>query len=225
MTCVPAYHVRRIPRGLNPASGWNNPPWTDAQTANVAHFRPESSSHHPDTRVRLLHDARTIYGIFSVRDQFIRSVRTQYGEEVWKDSCVECFLEPLPGRGYFNLEMNAGGAHLCNFIEDPARVPGGFKKFTRLPPPIGQQIQVRSSLPKVVNPELTDRVHWELAFSVALDVFENYLPPMGELSGQVWRGNFFKCAEELSHPHWASWSPVSEFNFHMPQCFGTISFE
>ena len=43
-------------------------------------------------------------------------------------------------------------------------------------------------------------------------------------SGQVWRGNFFKCAEDISHPHWAAWSPVDEFNFHLPRCFGTIQF-
>jgi len=43
-------------------------------------------------------------------------------DEVWKDSCVEFFIQPRPDAGYFNLEMNAGGAHLCCYIEDPARV-------------------------------------------------------------------------------------------------------
>ena len=46
--------------------------------------------------------------------------------------------------------------------------------------------------------------------------------PIGAASGQVWRGNFFKCAEDISHPHWAAWSPVDEFNFHLPRCFGAI---
>ena len=45
------------------------------------------------------------------------------------------------------------------------------------------------------------------------------------VEGEVWRGNFFKCVEENSHPHWASWSPVDEFNFHLPQCFGVLRFE
>jgi hypothetical protein len=48
---------------------------------------------------------------------------------------------------------------------------------------------------------------------------------LGKIGGQSWRGNFFKCAEEISHPHWASWSPVDELNFHLPRCFGTIHFE
>jgi len=33
---------------------------------------------------------------------------------------------------------------------------------------------------------------------------EHYVGPLGPLTGQVWRGNFFKCAEDNSHPHWAA---------------------
>ena len=121
--------------------------------------------------------------------------------------------------------MNAGGAHLCSFIEDPGRVPGGFKKFTRLPPALGKTIQVRSSLPTVVDPEIIESLDWEIKFSVPITLLEHYAGPLGEICGQTWRGNFFKCAEEVSHPHWASWSPVDEFNFHLPRCFGEIRFE
>ena len=53
----------------------------------------------------------------------------------------------------------------------------------------------------------------------------NALGPLGAVAGQAWRGNFFKCAEDNSHPHWAAWAPVNEFNFHQPACFGTIRFD
>jgi Carbohydrate-binding family 9 len=164
-------------------------------------------------------------GIFDVRDQYVRSVRTNYADEVWKDSCVEIFLQPRPERGYFNLEMNAGGAHLCCYIEDPERVAGGFKKFTRLPAEIGRMIEVRSSLPKVVDPEIVELVTWQLNFFAPFEVFEAYVGTQGELRGQRWRANFYKCHDEGSHPHWASWAPVDEFNFHLPRCFGTLCFE
>jgi len=43
------------------------------------------------------------------------------------------------------------------------------------------------------------------------------------MSTKVFRGNFFKCGDETSHPHWASWSPISEeLNFHRPETFGSI---
>jgi hypothetical protein len=46
------------------------------------------------------------------------------------------------------------------------------------------------------------------------------------LSGQAWRGNFYKCGDETSHPHWGMWAPIREgFTFHQPRFFGTLHFE
>jgi len=163
--------------------------------------------------------------MFQVQDQFVRCSRTAYQSQVWKDSCVEFFAQPLPDRGYFNFEFNCGGAFLCCYITNPERIPDGFKEYMRLPERIGSLIRVRSSLPPRIDPEIADPVTWTLQFSIPLAVFAEYLGPLGALNGQTWRGNFFKCAEELSHPHWASWSSVDEFNFHLPRCFGTIQFE
>jgi hypothetical protein len=205
-------------------AGWDDPLWQNAETAELTHFRPESSAHRPRASLRLLHNAQGLRGIYQVHDQFVRSIRTRYLDEVWKDSCVEIFLQPRPGAGYFNLEMNAGGAHLCNYIEDPERVPGGFKKFTPLPPEIGRAIHVRSSLPRVVDPEIVEPVTWHLNFFAPFPVFEHYVGPLGAVGGQRWRGNFFKCADDCSHPHWASWAPVDVLNFHTPRCFGAICF-
>jgi len=138
---------------------------------------------------------------------------------------VEFFVQPRPDQGYFNLEMNAGGSHLCMFIEDPARIPGGFKKFTRLPPEWGGRIQVRSSLPATVDPEVTEPLTWEVNFFLPFEVLEHFVGPLGKIEGQAWRGNFFKCGDETSHPHWAAWAPVDELNFHLPRCFGILNFE
>jgi hypothetical protein len=221
----PSYSVRWADPLPRLECGWDDPAWTVAETAELKSFRPEGSMHHPRTSVRLLHDARGLRGIYRVHDQFVRSIRTDYMDEVWKDSCVEIFLQPRTDVGYFNVEMNAGGAHLCCYIEDPERVPGGFKKFTRLPAKIGQRIEVRSSLPKVVDPEIAEPVTWHLNFLVPFEVFEHYTGPLGDVRGQRWRGNFYKCGDDGSHPHWGSWAPVDVFNFHTPRCFGTLDFQ
>jgi hypothetical protein len=222
---LPAYAVR----AANPlpvlGDGWDHPAWARAETAEVSHFRPESSAHSPRTLVRLLHGAGGVRGVFHIDDQYVRSVRAGFQSQVFKDSCVEFFMQPRPDRGYFNLEMNAGGSHLCYYVEDPARTPQGLKKYTPLTEEQGRQIQVRSSLPKTVDPEVREPLSWELNFFMPLAVLENYTGTLGALSGQAWRGNFYKCAEDLSHPHWASWSPVDEFNFHLPRCFGALHFE
>jgi hypothetical protein len=215
-----AVRAAATPPKLDP--DWHDPLWAQAETLEIACFRPESSEHHPRTFARLLHEPRGIHGLFQVHDRYVRSLRTNYHDEVWKDSCVEFFAQPKPEGGYFNFEFNCGGAFLCSHIINPERTPTGFKAFTKVPAALGQTIQVRSSLPRQVEPEIADPLVWTLRFFIPLSLFEHYLGPLGTLPGQVWRGNFFKCAEDNSHPHWASWSPVDQFNFHRPGCFGQL---
>lgn len=198
--------------------------WARLPAAEVNQFLPQSSDHHPRTSARLAHDTQRIHGQFEVADRYVRCTRTDYGSEVWKDSCVEFFVEPRPGRGYFNFEFNCGGAFLVNHIVDPTRTLDGFKAFTRLSEALAREVVVRASLPRVVDPEITQPIQWTLEFEIPVHVVESFIGPIGDLSGQTWRGNFFKCAEENSHPHWAAWSSVDEFNFHLPRCFGELHF-
>jgi len=218
------YIVRSTPVAPPLDTDWQNPIWDRADTLEIKHFRPEGSDHHPSTSARLLHDARGIHGIFQVQDRYVRCVRANYLDEVWKDSCVEFFAQPKTDRGYLNFEFNCGGAFLCCYIVNPERTPGGFKEFTKVPTGIGKTIQVRSSLPPRIEPEIQEPTIWTLRFVIPFALFEHYVGPLGAIKGQAWRGNFYKCADEVSHPHWASWSPVDKFDFHRPKCFGTIRF-
>ena len=78
---------------------WDDPVWQQANELAVANFRPESTEHRPQVSARLLYDAENIYGIFRVKDRYVRSVRTHYGDPVCKDSCVEMFVQPKRDRG------------------------------------------------------------------------------------------------------------------------------
>ena len=216
------YTIRRAAVPPKLTSNWLDPIWSRADILEIQHFRPESSDHHPRTSARLLHSADGIHGIFLVHDRYVRCLRTNYFDDVWKDSCVEFFAQPKPDRGYFNFEFNCGGAFLCSHITNPERTPAGFKEFSKVPASIGETIQARASLPKRVDPELTEPVVWTLSFFIPFALFEHYVGPLPKGVGQAWRGNFYKCADESSHPHWASWAPVDELNFHRPSCFGTI---
>lgn len=216
------YNLHQIHDAASLDLSWDNPGWRTAETLKVDTFRPESSAHHPQTMARVLYDERWLHGLFRVQDCFVRCARTGYGSEVWKDACVEFFVEPKPGRGYFNFEFNCGGAFLCNHIVDPTRTADFFQQATRIPAEIAQAVTVHASMPQRVEPEITEPVTWSLQFSIPFAVLETFVGPLGAIRGQVWRGNFFKCAEDNSHPHWAAWSPVDEFNFHLPRCFGEI---
>src|SRR4051794_726349 len=209
----PSYRVARVCDAAA-SCNWDDAFWSTAQTVEIAYFRQESSVHRPKTSARLIHDSRCISGIFRVQDRFVRCIRTEFQSEVWKDSCVEIFIKPRADAGYFNFEFNCGGAFLCCYITNSERTNNGFKEYVRIPESIASAVRVQSSIPGKTDPEKAEPLTWTLGFSIPLSVLEEYTGNTGELSGQSWRGNFFKCAEEVSHPHWASWSPVDEFNFH-----------
>lgn len=106
------YTIRRANAAPQLLAEWSDPVWEQADPLEIQHFRTESSDHHPRTSARLLYDALGIHGMFRVEDRYLRCLRTQYQDPVWKDSCVEFFAQPMPERGYFNFEFNCGGALL-----------------------------------------------------------------------------------------------------------------
>lgn len=189
-----------------------------AEKGRIAVVRPESNGYAPETRFYVLHDGESLYVQFWVREAHVRSVQTAYQSPVYTDSCVEFFIQPVKGKGYFNIEINAGGTLLASYIEDPTRGPGGFAKWTPMDAAWGRQVEIRSSLPRVVDPEQT--AEWTLQYRLPWSLFELFTGPITET---IWRGNFYKCGNATSHPHWVSWSPLSARNFHLPECFGSLS--
>ncbi|HEX9870152.1 MAG TPA: carbohydrate-binding family 9-like protein [Candidatus Tectomicrobia bacterium] len=219
------YTVRYATNRPDLTGEWHEEAWVQADTLEIAHFRPEGSDHQPRTLARLLWDERGLYGIFQVQDRYVRCVHTGYMVPVYLDSCVEIFLQPKVSKGYLNFEFNCGGSMLCFYIVDATRVPGGFRDFTRLPEVDGKQVSVCHSMPMRVEPEIVDPTRWYLEFCIPFSVLEKWVGSLGPAGGQEWRANLYKCGDETSHPHWASWAPLDESNFHLPRCFGTIHFE
>lgn len=215
-----------VPRISGPAVvDPQDPRWALARPIDVDQFRHESSDHRPQTSLRLLHDNEIIYGLFQVQDQYVRCTFQNLGDPVYNDSCVEFYAQPRQDRGYFIFEFNCGGTLLSNYITDETRIPGGFKEYLKLKQEDVQPIRVVTSMPKTIDPEIAEPTSWWLLFSVPVTVMEKFIGPVGVLSGQVWRGNAYKCGNYTSHPHWAAWSPVDQRNFHLPRCFGSFSFE
>ena len=86
-------------------------------------------------------------------------------------------------------------------------------------------VKVYHSMPDVVDPEIEDQREWTLEFFVPYALLEQYVGPLGDVAGQTWHGNFYKCSHaDDAHPHWAAWSPAEILNFHQPRCFGHLHF-
>ncbi|HQL00453.1 MAG TPA: carbohydrate-binding family 9-like protein [Smithellaceae bacterium] len=199
--------------------------WRNAAPLSVDYFCPESSSHRPVTGCKLLYDQAALYGLFRVEDRYVRAVSTAFQSDVYLDSCVELFLEPVSGGGYFNFEFNCAGALLASYVTDPTRVNGRVASCVALSPEDDAAIARVSSLPGVIDPEISAPTAWSLAFALPFSILKKYSPRASAAPGSVWRGNFYKCGDATSHPHWASWSPLTERNFHLPECFGKLIFQ
>jgi hypothetical protein len=209
---------------FDPGQPFDSEIWQKAAVAEISIFRPEGSDHHPQAQARLLYDSSSLHVIFSVKDRYVRCVYTTDTDPVYKDSCAELFIMPVFGKGYFNFEFNACGIMLCSYIEDPVRTPDGFRKQKRLSPEELALVKRASSLHGKIDPEITGDRQWFLEARIPFSLLEAYTGPLQIAGGIRWSGNLYKCGDETSHPHWASWAPVEKLNFHAPQCFGTFEF-
>jgi len=218
------YTIRKTARPPELHGLWNGPAWGETLFLNIGCFRPEGTSHRPFVRCKMLYDDSHFYGLFLVRDRYVRCVHTGYQASVYEDSCVELFVQPRPDKGYFNFEFNCGGALLASYVTDPARIDGQVAEAALLSLEEGRQVAVYGSLPSIIEPEMENEVTWLLEFSIPFALLQSYTGGIGKVEGQKWRGNLYKCGNKTSHPHWASWAPLSARNFHAPWDFGVLRF-
>lgn len=219
------YCIRFIDKMSNLNGEWNGYFWKISETEDLIHFRPEGSNHRPRTRFRLVYSCKGISGIYYVEDRYVKCVHQGYLAPVYKDSCVEFFVKPECAEGYFNFEFNCGGSILSSYITDHSRTSDGFKESVPLAEADLQLVKIFHSLPETISEEIEGPVNWVLEFFIPFAVLEKYAGNLGYLPGQIWRANFQKCGDATSHPHWGSWQPLPELNFHLPDCFGYICFE
>jgi hypothetical protein len=223
---APRYQIRRTRARPEHRGEWDGAAWRHAHRLAVAHFHPRGSDHRPLTEAALLYDDDDLHVLFRVSDRYIRSVHTAYDSDTYKDSCVELFVQPAGRVGYFALEVNAGGAFSLRYIEDPTRTTDRFAKWTMVSAELAAAVRVSHSMPPVVYPERTEPESWWVEASWPFAVMEAYAGPFRPVGGQRWRGNAFKCGDQTSHPHWASWAPIgAALNFHQPPFFGELEFE
>ena len=228
----PEYTVKRATDRPDLQGKWGSPVWQKANELQITHFlspvgqKQSEDAFRPETRVRVLYDDKGLYIFFRVKDKYVRSVATEYRGKVWEDACAEFFVQPKPDRGYFNFEINCGGTMLLSYHENPDWKSEAKGKDGGVPWELARTVQIYHSMPEKVDPEIAQETVWQLEYHIPFAVLEEYVGPLGNVAGQTWRANFYKCAETNSHPHWASWSPLLEgFDFHSPRFFGVVRFE
>lgn len=189
---------------------------TAAKSVCISSFRPEGSVG-PDTYAQLswIPGQGFELQMWSYNTDPLARFRNA-NDPVCKDSCMECFLDVFPtlNKGYINFEMNALGTCLCAF--GPNRHERKFLTDLGLPHPV------------VTVERLTKDggACWTVKTFIAKEVIEALYGVSCDLKpGHQMRANFYTCAEDVAHPYWGSWAPVSRLDFHMPEHFGLLEIE
>ncbi|MDH3709921.1 MAG: carbohydrate-binding family 9-like protein [Cyclobacteriaceae bacterium] len=216
-------YIKKIPAPLTIDADWEKAPWNKIEAISLEHYMGERPEHFPKVQVKAAYDDQCIYLIWKVNDQYVRAVAEKHQDPVYKDSCVEFFFSThnTEDRSYFNLEMNCGGTMLFNHHGTPG------DQVTKLPDHDMEQVKIAHTMPKMVPTEITDTVTWYLEYAIPFAMLNKYQEFETPTSGTVWQGNFYKIADDTSHPHWLTWSQVvfPKPRFHMPEFFGKLVFE
>lgn len=220
------YKIQKALAQRNELDGnWQGNFWANVQSVELTNHIFDPPQHRPRTQAKVVYDDKFIYVIFRVEDNYVLSVQQNHQDNVCRDSCAEFFFTPGADTsvGYFNIEINAGGTALFHYQLIP------WTNEVSIANSDIEQMQIYHSEPAVVEPEKQEPVTWIIEYRIPLDILEKYCDCVRPGPGVVWKGNFYKCADNTSHPHWLNWSAIDESkksgSFHVPEFFGTLEFE
>jgi len=217
------YTVKRRSESIVIDADWNKPVWQGIKSIEIGlpHW-PTQSEHIPRTETKLQYDPENLYVIFRVQDRFVRAAATEIHGEVWKDSCVEFFFAPYSAEGdsYLNLEVNCCGVPLMQHHDGPRRGTH-FLDVEQC-----RKIELAASMQGPIGEEITEPITWTLEYRLPFEIVAAYPEFEKPAAGVCWRANFYKCADDSSHPHWVAWSPIErqQPDFHRPDYFGLLKF-
>jgi hypothetical protein len=215
------YKIKRTDATVQLTNDWSEGQWAKANVLELNNFMGEKPLHFPKTQVKLLYDNNNIFIFFRVEDRYVKAISEKTNDPVWRDSCVEFFFTPnnsMPN-AFFNLETNCGGIMYFQFNKDDT------KKFIDISD--CQKIEIYHSLPRQIKNEINKPSVWYISYRLPVEVVAKYCQMQKPCTGAIWKANFYKCADKVSHPHWLTWSFIDNPtpNFHLPQFFGTLEFE
>jgi len=170
----------------------------------------------PDSKFVIARSVDSLYIKFKISEYNLRALYVNDQDPVWEDSCVEFFCKKPQSDTYMNFEFNCIGTCVATTRKgrDKNVVPfseNQMKQIDRFP------ILYRQAFKEKEGPgywELTVRIPYEL-----MEINPNDLP-------EKLMGNFYKCADGTSTPHYVSWNPIktTEPDFHCPEFFGILYF-
>ncbi len=185
----------------------NDKAWDFANVANIDKNNWAGYEKAPKTTAKLLYNDYGIYVQLETDEKPLLARYCNQNDMVCLDSCMEFFFRPNENDPrYFNFEFNPFGTMYLGVgtsFYDPV-LPDKDKKY----------FNVKSYV---------DDKKWVLQFCIPFEFIDEII---GGHTKTIY-GNLYKCGEETSKIHYATYYPISieEPDFHRPDFFGKFILE
>lgn len=169
----------------------------------------------PEVTFAVAHTNDNLLLKFFVKENSIRALHRQINDPVYKDSCVEFFIALNGEEKYYNFEFNCAGTCKAGY--------GADRNAREVLPEM--LLKTIKTMPVIKLPGSgKDQIQWQLTLKVPKTVFCKH--EIQQFKGMTSKMNFFKCGDNLPTPHYLSWNKIKadKPNFHIPACFGQITF-
>lgn len=183
----------------------------------ISDYKWIRNNYKPKVEIKLGYNEKFLFAYFKSYEKIIKASYTNINDPVYKDSCVELFINLFPNEteSYFNFEMNPLGTLLVGFGHKYNRM--------NLPVEMIEKIMITSNIKKrIIGKHGLD--YWSVKLLIPFILFENSYHKKFQADNA--RGNFFKCGDETYFKHFGVWNNIDyqEPNFHLPEYFGNLIF-
>ena len=191
--------------------------WKNIPLLKIEDYLWLENNYKPRVEAKLCYNNKNIFVHFISFENEITARYTKINDLVYKDSCVEFFINPFPSKtiNYFNFEINPLGAMYVGFGDQNNRSNVSAEEI--------KMIEIYSS----VNTPVVGRyenTNWKVIYKIPFFLFERYFGL--KIDGSAAKGNLFKCGDETKFEHYGVWNIVNSENpnFHLPKYFGDLIF-
>ncbi|WP_423128133.1 carbohydrate-binding family 9-like protein [Gaoshiqia sp. Z1-71] len=170
----------------------------------------------PRVAFKIAHNQENIFLFFHVCEEQVLARYTRHNDPVYTDSCVEFFIAFGDEPDYYNFEFNSLGTCLAAWGPDR-------HQRERANPEKLNLIQTQTIINRVSHYQLPC-FEWQLSIKIPVSSFFKH--QISQLSEKTARANFYKCGDDLDHPHFLCWQTIKtpDPDFHQPFYFGEIGF-
>jgi hypothetical protein len=210
------YYLKRLNTELRDISNYDA--WQGIEEIKIEDYLWMENQYCPEVVVKACYSDEYIYVKFLVFETKVKATYLNVGDPVFKDSCVEFFINLFPKETeeYFNIELNAIGTIKMGY---------GIKRNRKyLNASDLSDMKVVASIKQPVT-GLHGSDYWELYCAIPIKVLEKISNK--KFKGDDAIGNFYKCGDETEFKHYGVWNLIenSKPDFHLPEYFGKIIFD